>query len=159
MNKNLKKQILISCFSIILVFIFFFLQGYEKHKTEEYEKGRLEIEAKEEAELVNPYNKEWEEADKKEMELHPLSVGIYDPNGYLMQENFLSIKGHMTKCDAIGEYLNSIGKYCKTIEIVSAHKKKNNSYFTALLPDYPEILLSVTWYGITEEFEFSISNL
>lgn len=158
MNLNQKKQLLMGSIVLGLVLVFFFLQGLDSSIKESHEKGNINIQEDDEI-LIDPYNETWKKADEKEEMMHPYSVGIHDPKGYLIQEGFLSTKAHFLKCDEIGEYLKDNGCYSSNIEIISAYKEKNNSYFTARLIDVPDKMLEVIWYGMTEEFSFSLKEM
>ena len=108
---------------------------------------------------IDPYNEDWQEADRLLDEQQPYSVGIIDTNGYLTKTGFLPIKAHFIKCEAIGTYLYENNCYSDNVEVTWAKKEGNNSYFIVVPIDYPDKQLTITWYGMTEEFAFNLQTI
>lgn len=153
-----QKKILIWCGGVVLIFLVISLAGsINTHQKDIAEKGQIKLQEKK-SEFQKPEDPSWEQADMDYELSKPNNIIIVDDESALSTENFLSMKAHFMKSEAIGNYLAEQGYDCSEVIVISDSLKKegNNSYFAVQLLEYPEAILHITWYGKTEEFDFLV---
>lgn len=125
------------------------------------EKGSITIAESEKDTMPLQPDAEWEKADNEYYEGRENLIPIVDDEEQLSQENFLPLKAHFLKSEAIGGFLKEKGLTCEQVYVVpdSAVKDGNNASFLLAMDEYPNLEISVTYYTLTEEFQFEIISL
>ena len=151
-----KKIILISATAVSVAFIILISNGIHQNALEQAQAGNLIISEKEETVFIPPEEKARKEADEAFYSERPYNIGIVDEHGILSQKDFLPVKAHFLKSEAIGEYLHDEGYDTDEVMVVdgSARKEVNRSVFDIKLKDYPDVQIRVTYHYVTEEFLF-----
>lgn len=158
------KKITLSILGIVLLIIgiCLFAFGFQNNIAKQNTKvGDIHLKYDQnDAEFIAPEDDEWKSADRRLYDVKPNNVSIVDNEGLLSTEDFLSTKAHFMKSEAIGNFLKENGYECDEVAVLkgSLSKIKNNSFFQVTMEDYPGIILNVTYYSGTEEFEFKIIN-
>lgn len=162
---NRKAALVLLIFTIIIALGWILLSVFKAitdSKSEVgMEKGSITIAESEKDTVPLQPDAEWEEADKEYYEGRENLIPIVDEEEQLSQENFLPLKAHFLKSEAIGGFLKEKGLTCEQVYVVpdSAVKDGNNASFLLTMDEYPNLEISVTYYTLTEEFQFEIISL
>ncbi len=153
-NKILVAAVICIC---LLCIIYYLINSTDYHKDRK-EDGDIILSKEEEPEDDLTFDEEWIRADNELGVNYNLSIN--DPDECFSQSGFLTVKGHMTKCEAIYNYLLENGYQENSVTVISetAIHNGNNSYICLNLDNYPGTVLEVAFYGLTEEFAFAIKE-
>ena len=157
-----KKIILLMLFVVTIATSFIIIKILTEkadNSNDEIKKGELSMNENTFEEFINTPTDDIVAADNDYYEKRKYHVAIIDPDDILSKINFLPTKAHFVKNEEIAKYLHQVGYDCDEVEVTSdipPFKKDNNSTFYCQLPEYDNVLLKCTWYGMTEEFKFEI---
>lgn len=161
MNDKKKTIILMTSVVIIMAGIMAvkLFKEFPSATDEELQKGKLNLSQEVTEDFVDNPTDDLIDADDEYYQRRECHVTIIDPEDILSQSGFLPVKAHFVRNDEIAKYLNQSGYECEEVEITTEKgplKKGNNSTFYCILPEYDQVFLKCTWYGMTEEFKFEI---